>query len=93
MSTSVPPQFEQFVRQEVAAGHYQSEDEVVVAALELLQRRKQGFAELQRELQPSIDELDRGGGVVVERSGLRRVLEDIAAESSAVRRSEDVSDS
>ena len=83
MSTSVPPQFEQFVKQEVAAGHYRSEDEVVVAALELLQRRKEGLSEIRAELQPSIDELDRGGGTVVNREDLRKFLGSIAAESNS----------
>lgn len=47
MSISIPPQFEQFVSAIIRQGDYQSESEVVVAALSLLEERDQFRKEIQ----------------------------------------------
>jgi putative addiction module CopG family antidote len=59
MDVSIPPEFETFAREQVAAGRYSSEAEVVVAAL------KQYLADreaLLAALDPAIEQLDRGEG-------------------------------
>ena len=66
MSKSLPPQFENLIRREVAAGNCDSET----------------LNTLRSGLQPSLDELDAGKGTAVLRAELREFLESIAAGSS-----------
>ena len=64
MTVEIPPEFQQFVHQVIDSGSYQSEEAVVGEALRLLQRRQQRLEELRREIQPALDGLDRGEGVI-----------------------------
>ena len=59
MKVSIPPEFEAFAREQVTAGRYASEAEVVADAL------KQYLADreaLLAQLDPAIQQLDRGEG-------------------------------
>lgn len=67
---TVPPEFSQFVEQQVAAGRYQSADQVIAAGLHLLQEREKQLQALREELRPALEELDAGGGIVVPRDKL-----------------------
>ena len=66
MNISLTPQLEQWVRDKVASGFYNSASEVVREALRLLNEqdrfREMRLEELRKELQKGIDELDRGAG-------------------------------
>jgi hypothetical protein len=42
--------------------------------------------DLRRKIQPAVDELNQGGGIVVERKSLRKFLVEMAQESNAARR-------
>ena len=60
MPKTYPPELEQFVKQELANGKYQSEDELVVDALTVFRELKQRHDELRRAVQRSIEQADRG---------------------------------
>ena len=62
MSVSLPPDLEQFVRQELASGGYTSEDEILLEGLRLLQKRKKRLQHLQNDIQIGLDQLDQGEG-------------------------------
>jgi putative addiction module CopG family antidote len=57
---SIPPEFEAFAREQIAAGRYASEAEVVVDAL---RRYLADREELLALLDPAIEQLDRGEGL------------------------------
>ena len=59
MNVSIPPKFEAFAREQVAAGCYSSEAEVVVDALKQYLADRQALLEL---LDPAIEQLERGEG-------------------------------
>jgi putative addiction module CopG family antidote len=56
---SIPPEFEVLVRQQVAAGRYASEAEVVADALKQYLADREALLAL---LDPAIEQLDRGEG-------------------------------
>lgn len=66
MNVSLTPELEQFVKQKVAAGMYNSASEVMREALRLLEERDELRAikleALRRDIQQGIDELDQTGG-------------------------------
>jgi putative addiction module CopG family antidote len=59
MNVSVPPEFEAFAREQVAAGHYSSEADVVADALRQYLAGREALLAL---LDPAIEQLDRGEG-------------------------------
>ena len=63
MTVEIPPDLQQFVHQVIDNGSFKSETEVVGQALRLLQQRQQKIEELRREIQPALDQLDRGEGI------------------------------
>jgi antitoxin ParD1/3/4 len=63
MTVEIPPDLQQFVDQIIGAGGYKSEAEVVGQALRLLQQRQRRIEELRREIQPALEQLDRGEGI------------------------------
>ncbi len=83
MTNSLPADLAQFVQNELAAGHYQSIEELFCDSLRLLRSRQEQISELRREIQPALDELDRNGGTVVKLPDLQSFLNEIAAEVKA----------
>ncbi len=63
MTVEIPSEFQRFVNQVIGSGSYTTESEVVGDALRLLQQRRQRIEELRREIQPALDQLDRGEGI------------------------------
>ncbi|MBU4272025.1 MAG: type II toxin-antitoxin system ParD family antitoxin [Planctomycetes bacterium] len=63
MTVEIPSEFQRFVNQVIDGGSYTTESEVVGDALRLLQQRRQRIEELRREIQPALDQLDRGEGI------------------------------
>jgi putative addiction module CopG family antidote len=57
---SLPPDLEQFVLDQLAAGKYQSSSDVLCDAVRLLRDRELRRAELQREIDRGIGQLDSG---------------------------------
>ena len=59
MKVSIPPEFEAFAREQVAAGRYSSEAEVVLDALKQYLADRKALLDL---LDPAIEQLERGEG-------------------------------
>lgn len=59
-TTVIPAEFEPFVRERIDTGKYQSEQEVLTAALTLWKLREEQMDELRAKIQVGIDQLDRG---------------------------------
>lgn len=59
MNVSIPPEFEAFAREQVAAGHYASEADVVADALRRYLADRETLLAL---LNQGIEQLDRGEG-------------------------------
>lgn len=70
MSLSLTPQQEKLIKQKIESGDYRSPEEVVDAALYLLEQRDKKFAALRQDIQ---DGLNSGPGVPFDES----VVEDI----------------
>ena len=62
MSMSLPHDLQQFVQQEIASGRYQSEEDVVREGLRLLRERDRRLQALREDIQPALEQLDRGEG-------------------------------
>jgi putative addiction module CopG family antidote len=60
MTIRLSEQDEATIREKIETGHYRDAEEVVHAALCLLNKRDDGIAWLNAELQVGIDQLDRG---------------------------------
>jgi|TARA_B110000008_G_C16901288_1_gene536855 antitoxin ParD1/3/4 len=82
MNVSLTPQLEDYVKQKVAAGMYNSVSEVMREALRLLEERdaikEMKLAALRRDLQEGIDELDQGKGTPLD-------MDDIKAKARALK--------
>jgi len=61
MSSSLPPDLEDFVRHEVATGNYPSPEEVISDGLRLLRERK--LYELRRDIDAGLSQIGRGEGI------------------------------
>ena len=83
MTVEIPPDLQQFVDQIIDAGGYKTEAEVVGQALRLLQERQRRIEELRREIQPALDQLDRGEGIELDDEGLEAFFEDIKTRGRA----------
>ena len=59
MNVPIPPEFEAFAREQVAAGRYAAEADVVAAALRQYLADREALLDL---LDPAIGELERGEG-------------------------------
>jgi putative addiction module CopG family antidote len=66
MSVFIPPEFSQLIQNEIALGHFQSEEEAVGEGLRLLQRRQESLAEIRMDLQQQVESLERGEGILIE---------------------------
>lgn len=84
MSTALPSDLQQFVAQELAAGHYASEEELVASAVRRLRDNEERIREIKDEIQRRIDSLDRGEGVELNSDEeMEQYLDDIWAEAYA----------
>jgi antitoxin ParD1/3/4 len=83
MTVEIPPDLQQFVHQVIDNGSFKSETEVVGQALRLLQQRQRKIEDLRREIQPALDELDRGEGIELDEEGLDAFFDEIKARSRA----------
>jgi antitoxin ParD1/3/4 len=77
MTMTVPPEFEPFVRQQLAEGDYQSVEDVVGDGLRVLRELKRRAEEFRRDVQLGVDQLDRGEGLSLDREGLRQFFDDL----------------
>lgn len=62
MNVTIPRELETFIRRELSAGEYRSEDELVVDAVRTLRELKRRHRQLRSDIRHAIDQLDRGQG-------------------------------
>jgi antitoxin ParD1/3/4 len=62
MNMTIGGELTELVQEELATGQYSSSDEVLLTAIRLLRDRSRRLDELRKEIQPSLDRLDRGEG-------------------------------
>lgn len=73
---SLPPEFEEFVEQELASGRYLSADEVVCEGLRLLRDREQRLAELRKDIDVGWAQMERGEVIEIETERAHQALFD-----------------
>jgi putative addiction module CopG family antidote len=66
MVTVFPPDITQFIQEEVAAGHYSSEQEVVQEAVRFFRESRDKYSQLREEVRQRIAGLDAGLGIEIE---------------------------
>lgn len=81
MNVSLTPHLEEYVKQKVKSGLYNSSSEVVREALRLLEERDKlkeiQLDELRKEIQKGIDSVERGEVVEFEGTSLSEFFKDI----------------
>ncbi|MCW6035721.1 type II toxin-antitoxin system ParD family antitoxin [Spirulina subsalsa FACHB-351] len=60
MSLSLTPEIEQRIAHQLNRGGYQSADELILAALELLDKREQYLAELRQQIEIGESQIQQG---------------------------------
>jgi antitoxin ParD1/3/4 len=76
ISATISPEFERFVRDEVAAGKYRSAEEVVSEGLRLLRERE--IEALRKEIDLGLEQIERGEVIDIDDEGSHKaLLEDI----------------
>lgn len=79
MTVEIPPELEQFVRNVVDRGIFNSESEVIGEALRLLQERQGRLEQLREEIKPALERLDRGEGIQLDDDSLGEFFDDVKA--------------
>ena len=77
MTIAIPSDLDLFVQQQLASGEYRSQEEVVVAGLQVLRELKDRQADFRRDVQMGVEELDRGEGIKLTAEELRAFFDDI----------------
>lgn len=76
MSYCFPPELQQIVQEELACGHYSSEDALLLDAVRLLRQREDDLREFKSQFHCRLDRLDRGEGIELEDEAALRVFFD-----------------
>lgn len=66
MSSIIPPECQMFAAEAVASGKYRSEEELIFAALQLLEQRDRRLDALREDIQVGLRELDQGQGILID---------------------------
>lgn len=66
MTKAFPPDLQQFVLQEVASGHFRTEDDLVEQAVRLLRDRRLGYERLRQEVRARLETLDGSNAIHLE---------------------------
>lgn len=84
MANGFSLELQHLIQAELAAGHYDSDEELLLEAVRLLTERNRRRQVLRRELQIGREQLDRGEGIELDNDeALEAFLEEIAAEVNA----------
>jgi putative addiction module CopG family antidote len=75
----LPSDLAQFVEQELAAGKYQTEADLVCEAVRLLCEREKRLSDLRSEILPALAKLDQGNYTAYDEQGLREMIDDVKA--------------
>lgn len=81
MNLSLTPCQEKLIRQKVESGDYSSPDEVIDAALRLLEMRDKKMTSLREDVQAGLDQLERGEYVEYTEETLDQFFDEIEAEA------------
>ena len=65
MVDTFPPDLSQYIQQEIACGHYSSEQEVVQEAVRFFRESRERYKQLKDEIRQRIAGLDSGQGVEI----------------------------
>ena len=80
MAYSFPPDLQQLVQEGLASGGYRSEDDLLLEAVRLLNKRNERLHEFKSQLAARLEQLDRGEGIVLEsEDDLRSFFDDVQA--------------
>lgn len=77
ISESLPPELGQFVVQQIAAGKYHSEEELVVDAVRVLRGLDAQHEEFLTDVRRGMEQLDRGEVHAYDEQGLRNRFEEL----------------
>ena len=91
MSSAFSSDIDQLVRQQLATGQYQSAEDVMRTALQLLADRNRRVEYLRAEVQVGRDELDRGDYEEYDESSLRELFDGIQQRGRARYEARDLS--
>jgi antitoxin ParD1/3/4 len=81
MPELIPPEYAEFVENELATGSYHSAAEVVAEGLRLLREHK--LYELRKDIDAGLEQIERGEGIrVADPEGLGRFFDGIRPESA-----------
>jgi len=82
MPELIPPEFAEFVENELASGNYHSAEEVVAEGLRLLREHK--LYELRKEIDAGLEQIERGEGIrLTDERALDQFFEEIRNRASA----------
>jgi len=71
MPGPLPPELEAFVQHELASGKYPSQAVMVCEGLRLLREREKRLQALRAEVQPALEQLDRGEGAPLDGESIK----------------------
>jgi antitoxin ParD1/3/4 len=83
LAITLPIELQQFVRNQVDAGLFATEADVIFVALQQLRDREVRLAELRRDIQVGIDEADRGQTAPLDMNEIRAELRRYVEQRSA----------
>jgi Arc/MetJ-type ribon-helix-helix transcriptional regulator len=74
---SFPPELERFVEEQVAAGHFQSEQDLLVSAVRVLRDLQVRQREFYEDVRLGIEQLERGDVIEYDEAGLRGLFDEL----------------
>jgi putative addiction module CopG family antidote len=81
MVDTLPPDLTQFIQEELASGHYSSEQEVVQEAVRFFRESRERFRQLKDEIRQRIAGIDAGQGMEIQNDAeLAAFFRDIESE-------------
>ena len=81
MSISLPPDIEEYIQGEVASGRFESTDAVLYEAINTLKERERQRAELRKDLQAAVEQIENGDYIEYDRESLRDFFEELKQEA------------
>lgn len=72
MTLEISSDLARLVQQQMATGQYESENDLIFSALNLLAKRQRQLDEIRREVDPALESLDRGEGDVLDMGWVRQ---------------------
>ena len=81
MSISLPPDIEEFIRDEVASGRYDSADDVLHEAIGILKVRQRQREELRTDIRAAVEQIENGDYFEYDNSSLREFLNELKQEA------------